>query len=52
MGSKLYPSWEESDKITRKNLDFSPNLHEDSKFYSADGYLNDVRLGYYVEVKK
>jgi len=52
MGSKLYPSWKETDKITRKHLNFSPNLHKDSKFYSADGYLNDVRLGYYVEVKK
>jgi hypothetical protein len=52
MGSKLYPSWDESDQIMRKNLKFSPNLHSDARYYAADGYLDDVRRGYYIEIVK
>lgn len=52
MGSKLYPSWDESDQIIRKNLKFSPNLHSDARYYAANGYLDDVRRGYYIEVVK
>jgi hypothetical protein len=52
MGSKLYPSWSEGDEKTRKNLKFSPNLHQDARFYSADGHLDDVRRGYFVEISK
>jgi hypothetical protein len=52
MGSKLYPSWSELDEEKRKDLKFSPNLHQDPRFYSANGHLNDVRLGYYIQIKK
>lgn len=52
MGSKLYPSWQESDQELRKGLKFSPNLHSNTRYYAANGYLNDVRRGYYVELPK
>ena len=50
IGSKLYPSWNKNDELKRKNLKFSPNLYSDDRYYSADGHLQDVRRGYYVEM--
>lgn len=50
--SKLYPSWSEHDKNSEKSLKFLPNNRSDTQFYEANGYLRDVRRGYYIEIPK
>jgi hypothetical protein len=52
MGTKLYPSWNNEDNNDKKSLTFIPNTRSDRRFYQANGYLSDIRKGFYVELPK
>lgn len=52
MGSKLHPLWDDDIKNDRESLKFLPNTRSDQRFYAANGYLEDVRRGFYVELPK
>jgi hypothetical protein len=52
MGSKIYPIWDEEGLNVQNGMKFSPNHESDLRFYSANGYLSDVRRGFYVEESK
>jgi len=49
IGTKIIPVWEGQDYSEYSNLEFIDNLHEDSFLYSANGYLSDIRKGYYIK---
>jgi len=49
IGDEFYPIWQGDDYSNMKHLEFVPNtdINEDA---SADGHLNDIRLGYYKKI--
>ena len=52
VGSIAYPVWDGDNYEHLKNLDFIGNMHEESSKYQADGYLKDLRLGFYINKSK
>ena len=52
VGSIAYPVWDGDNYEHLKNLDFIGNMHEESFKYQADGYLKDLRLGFYIDKSK
>lgn len=47
VGTVVTPVW--NDEAVPEDVEFRGNLHADMEYYSASGYLSDVRRGYIIE---
>lgn len=56
VGDEVFPIWNSIPFLKYKfaldeDLEFRPNMHSESFKYEADGYLKDIRMGYYIRRK-